>query len=132
MSVEVSDVSKLKSDAEFRKDFAGLADEEIERRGRLDETIFKMGDLLVQWQPTKATLLDLARDYGYKREALERRAYVALNITKADRNVNLSYSGHVEALKIDNVAARNELIAASSGRSANLVRVAVPGRSALS
>lgn len=125
MTIVRPEVAQFKTDTEWRKEFEVLVERERTQRGALDVTIFEMGDKLVQWQPDRATLTQLANDFGYKRNTLEQRYVVALNIPPEIRNSDLSYSGHVEALKIDDVAARNELIKASSGRSANLVRVAV-------
>jgi hypothetical protein len=115
----------IKSDEEFTADFAALHDEEVKHQGRLDKCIFAMGDLLWQWNPDQATLRSLSRAYGYGVKTLETRRDTAHEIPPAVRNPDLSYTAHLEAVKIGDVDERTALIESSSGMTANEVREAV-------
>ena len=108
MSAEIAraEPAQRKTDAELEEDFARLHAQEMTQRGDLDLTIFAIGDLLVRWQPTRDKMKELARKYKVTVETLEKRQRVALNIPKAQRNSDLSWSGHVEALRVGDPEAR--------------------------
>ena len=73
-------VAPVKTDAEFLTEFDGLAAQEKTDRAKLDQTILKMGALLVQWDPDQEMFDQLSRQYGYTVATLKTRQNVAREI----------------------------------------------------
>lgn len=90
--------------------FETLALQEKEHLGKLDETIFKMGDLLNEANPDDEELERLAKEWGYSIVTLQNRRDVSRNIKKEERNSNLSWSAHSVTVKMRNREERNNLI----------------------
>lgn len=103
-------VTPAKTDAEYLKEFDGLAVEEKADRSKLDRTILKMGALLVRWDPDQEMFDMLADRYGYAVATLKTRQNVAREIPEEHQHPELSYGAHVEAAKIRNREARWALI----------------------
>lgn len=134
------DVAHVKTDEEYEAEFAELHEEEVTRQGKLNETIFSMGEMLNRWQPDQAMLGKLARQYGYKVKTLEARMIAARELPTEVRNPRLAYTSHLEVLKIaipnddqpdlaERIdaaqAARRELIEGNEDITANQMRVKV-------
>jgi len=106
-------VASVKTDAEFLTEFDGLAIQEKADRSKLDQTILRMGALLVQWDPDQEMFDLLSQKYGYTVATLRTRQNVAREIPEAHQHPELSYGAHVEAAKIRNREARWELVKAA-------------------
>ena len=122
--------ASVKTDAEFLAEFDGLATQEKADRSKLDQTILKMGALLVQWDPDQEMFDHLSRKYGYTVATLRARQNVAREIPEGHQHAGLSYGAHAEAAKIRNREARWELVAAAGDAKMTVddMRVAVRDR----
>jgi hypothetical protein len=98
------------TDDELQGQFELLALEEREHQGKLDETIFKMGDLLNEANPDDEMLELLAKKEGYSAVTLKQRRDVARNIRRDERHSGLSWSAHAATAKMKNREERNKLI----------------------
>lgn len=98
--VAVPTTAQFKTDDEFEDEFGALHDEEIAHQGKLNVTIFAMGDLLNRWQPNDKLLRKLAKDYGYRPATLVQRMYASREIPPEHRNQNLSFTAHLAVLDI--------------------------------
>jgi hypothetical protein len=95
--------ARMKTDDDFEAEFRVLHDEEIAHQGKLNHTIFAMGETLNNWQShglSERKLRELAGHYGYKVSTLLDRMRSAREIPAEHRNDTLSYGAHVEVLRI--------------------------------
>jgi hypothetical protein len=90
--------------------FDELAQRERDHLGKLDQTIFAMGDLLNEANPDDEELERLGKEWGYALATLQQRRDIARNIKPGERHPELSFTAHAAAAALRNREERNKLI----------------------